>query len=599
MANLLVFLSFITLYVCVILCIEIPNSCINQPNSDNFEIKPINNDKYPILNVKCANEFAIIDINKDNNWLQYFSSYRLYHYAVYGPIKDDHSNWNEWFIPSISYYYLVSPDCTSCDISSELNIKYSYSSSYYMTPIGSQCTQIPISRIACDMDFNTYECRVCESSITRTDGYWKSFPIYNGINNDKNNPNIIHNFDEIEYENQYKYGLCMFTIRNAYTIHINDSFQHCKTPTHQDLETEIILPRRKPSIGSNGKFCMCIKPKNLEIYNLQLQQQFINNIQLKDSENINRNNVKLYNSDFIYGTYRIKSSGTYIIMEDIIFDFNAPNGYKFGNLQTYNNINDWWPNIDQNDIYPGAGDNYGSYFLGFWAGITIECNDVILDLNGHKLQMSNAFYYQQSFFVIIALSSQIFLPGQGPGFFGADIKCAENVIIRNGEIGLSSHHGIHGHFNKHILIENIKIYDFKTHGIQFNGFDDIYIKNVDIGNNIKIHKLSPFYAQMRHLLASYRKMRHENQHIINDLCLTFYGRNNCITMNDLINDLINILDMAFEYAIFDKTFDDNKLWNEHKYVLINAKQSPQTATLYGIFLNYVGSNVIGWYAGSE
>ena len=58
------------------------------------------------------------------------------------------------------------------------------------------------------------------------------------------------------------------------------------------------------------------------------------------------------------------------------------------------------------------------FSTGFWAGITVECTDdagVELDLNGHTLQMSKAFYYQQSFFVHIALSEQIFLPGQGPG----------------------------------------------------------------------------------------------------------------------------------------------------------------------------------------
>ena len=32
---------------------------------------------------------------------------------------------------------------------------------------------------------------------------------------------------------------------------------------------------------------------------------------------------ELYQSDFVDGTYRIKKSGTYKIMEDIEFDFNA------------------------------------------------------------------------------------------------------------------------------------------------------------------------------------------------------------------------------------------------------------------------------------
>ena len=166
--------------------------------------------------------------------------------------------------------------------------------------------------------------------------------------------------------------------------------------------------------------------------------------------------------------------------------------------------------------------------------------------------------------------------------------------------------GIQGHFNKDVLIEDVRIHSFKTHGIQLNGFNNIHINNVDVGPNNKIDKLSPFYAHMRHLLATYKRMNNENPEIINDdLCLTFHPRSECVTFNDLINDIQSLLDMSFEYAVFDKLPDENgdeykwKLWEQNKDVLINENGNPQTATLYGIFLNYVGSNVIGWYAGSD
>lgn len=128
-------------------------------------------------------------------------------------------------------------------------------------------------------------------------------------------------------------------------------------------------------------------------------------------------------------------------MEDIVFDFKAPDNYMDG-LDTYNDDQMWWPTVEDAEQYEGAGDLSGSYFLGFWAGITIECPDVTLELNHHSLEMSEAFFYQQQFFVLISLTSQIFLPGQGPGFFGPDPQYATNVVIRNGELGLSSHHGI-------------------------------------------------------------------------------------------------------------------------------------------------------------
>lgn len=165
------------------------------------------------------------------------------------------------------------------------------------------------------------------------------------------------------------------------------------------------------------------------------------------------------------------------------------------------------------------------------------------------------------------------------------------------------------------MIENVKIHSFKTHGIQLNGFDGIHIKDVDIGFNNIDDKLSPFYAHMRHLLATYKRMRDENKELINkNLCLTFSGRSTCITFNTLIDEMQILLDMAFEYAVFDKRWNEMeenrddiddwhyklRLWEDNADILINTEtNNPQTATLYGIFLNYVGSNVIGWYAGSD
>ena len=64
--------------------------------------------------------------------------------------------------------------------------------------------------------------------------------------------------------------------------------------------------------------------------------------------------VKLYQSDFDSGTYRITRSATYQIMEDIVFDFNAGdvNDPNSGDLQ-------WWPTSDQADVYEGTGSTRG------------------------------------------------------------------------------------------------------------------------------------------------------------------------------------------------------------------------------------------------
>ena len=117
----------------------------------------------------------------------------------------------------------------------------------------------------------------------------------------------------------------------------------------------------------------------------------------------------LYQSDFAEGTYRITEPGRYVLMDDILFNPNPGS-------QTRNNANDdmtaWRPHEDQQEEYPGAAQYKDPYFMGFWAAITIETDDVILDLNDHTIAMDEIFYHQQRWFTIISLTSQYFLPGQ-------------------------------------------------------------------------------------------------------------------------------------------------------------------------------------------
>ena len=76
--------------------------------------------------------------------------------------------------------------------------------------------------------------------------------------------------------------------------------------------------------------------------------------------------------------------------------------------------------------------------MGYFAGITIEADNVIIDLGGYELKQSIEFYFQQRFFTIIELSSGQFLPGQGPGFFGEDPVFISNFELRNGILGSES-----------------------------------------------------------------------------------------------------------------------------------------------------------------
>ena len=56
----------------------------------------------------------------------------------------------------------------------------------------------------------------------------------------------------------------------------------------------------------------------------------------------------------------------------------------------------------------------GAYHLGFFAAITVESDDVILDLNGKSLKQSKLHNLQQRFYSHIELASAPFIPKQGP-----------------------------------------------------------------------------------------------------------------------------------------------------------------------------------------
>ena len=68
----------------------------------------------------------------------------------------------------------------------------------------------------------------------------------------------------------------------------------------------------------------------------------------------------------------------------------------------------------------------------------------------------------QRFFALIELANTPFIPKTGPANFGDTISPANNVIIKNGTLSLSSHHSIHGNNNDKIYIHDIIFKDFEV-----------------------------------------------------------------------------------------------------------------------------------------
>ncbi len=188
------------------------------------------------------------------------------------------------------------------------------------------------------------------------------------------------------------------------------------------------------------------------------------------------NFITLYQDDFEQGTYRITQSGHYKLGQDIFFGPQKSN--------------DYWPPFDLYHVYPPT-----AYYLGFFAAITIEADDVTIDLGGFSLQQTDEFYLVQRFFNAIELNDRVFAQNngvsslnyqrtdrliEGEALAGSIMK-PRNVVIKNGVIGKSSHSGIHGNGVTGLTIFNVNIRDFEVSGIHCNGCKNVEITDSKVG----------------------------------------------------------------------------------------------------------------------
>ena len=220
------------------------------------------------------------------------------------------------------------------------------------------------------------------------------------------------------------------------------------------------------------------------------KSEIINNIWTQT--NTERRIIQLRQSDFNKGTIRITIPGIYVLQENIIFNPNPGN--------------DFFPTTQQIETSQYPMGFCGAYHLGFFAAITIETNGVILDLNNFTISQSPLHTLQQRFYSHIELASSPFIPKQGPGCFSSDnssdktktfYKAAGSTLIRNGYLGKSSHHGIHGNSMKHIVLDTLNISDFEVAGIALNGTELGVLNNIIIKNVSNDIPVVSSYSQAR------------------------------------------------------------------------------------------------------
>ncbi len=176
---------------------------------------------------------------------------------------------------------------------------------------------------------------------------------------------------------------------------------------------------------------------------------------------------------------------------------------------------------------------WGPYTLGFFAAITVEVDNVHIDLNGFTLEMDREFYLQQRFFALIELGNVQFAAKQGPVDFGRDVVRVRDVQIRNGVLGLTSHHGIHGGAND-LVIEDLTVSSFDVTGIQCNACNNALIQNVDVGAQNTDIPVWGRYVHGRAILSRLRYLVDEH----GDDTLQFANRGEEVTVRALADRLV-------------------------------------------------------------
>jgi hypothetical protein len=289
----------------------------------------------------------------------------------------------------------------------------------------------------------------------------------------------------------------------------------------------------------------------------------LNNIYNSLSKEYEKNIIELSNNDFKNGTYQIKEPGYYKLTENIEFDPNSENDY----MPT--------PEQIQSGKYP-VGQN-GAYHLGFFAAITIETKDVILDLNNFTIEQSKKHNLLQRFYANIEMNSSPFIPGQGPSTkkFSSDDKgtptsfrTAENCFILNGKLGLSSHHGIHGNINKNCVFKNLNINTYEVGGIALNGAENSVLLDITcdarpIEKNIKV--LSTFSQAVfmnRFLKKKLKETVTFKNKSIKDIQLKLQD-----DIDTAVDDYINDRDISIDYFVNKDGEYDGNMYG----ILLNVK----------------------------
>ena len=302
--------------------------------------------------------------------------------------------------------------------------------------------------------------------------------------------------------------------------------------------------------------------------------------------NLNLPETEVKQDDFLTGSYVIKTPGIYKLTENIEFN---PNSHSFLNsnhqdaitLRNSNNLSLPVSSYYTGDVLPSQFSTYNprAFGLGFFAAIVIQSKDVIIDLNGFEIKQSKEHALQQRFFSVFELADQPFIPSQGPHSFGNELIPATKCCIKNGTIGLSSHHGIHGNNNIDILLKDIIFQNFEVGACSLNKVHGLYCCNVEVKQNR--HDI-PVLG----IWSSARFLRPYINHLLNtNWSGTIAGKN--------ISTIHSELKTAIENT-FNNVLNNNTWESSTEYKLFGNSSGLIDGNSYGFLTNTGGVAVLGF-----
>ncbi|QNJ24695.1 hypothetical protein SynSYN20_00336 [Synechococcus sp. SYN20] len=333
-------------------------------------------------------------------------------------------------------------------------------------------------------------------------------------------------------------------------------------------------------------------------------------ITVSESESSDGGVNYIYQEDIDRGTLLIDKPGKYLVMEDLVFNPN-PVGTVIRNpldamalgLQVGDKLDASLAGRPLPSQLGYGDDQYDpkAFGIGFFSMLAITSNDVVLDLQGHTIQQSEEHALLQRFYSNIETAGAPFISDQGPHDFGPNgSKSAHDLSIKNGIIGLSSHHGIHGNGNSNVKIRNVDFIDFEVAAVALNGVDGLKITDSTASNRSDVPVLG-FFSNARFLipyidyLASQDATNDGDGLIDSDLTLTVQGQIKSVF--DIQKSLRDAINSVYDDIIVE---GDNRIDQTSQYhQLFSNSTGLVEANSYGYLVGAVGVQVNGFPVSPE